>query len=385
MAVTRVPKKSDRSARDVTNYPNLHASDIEDATFLYHKNPDDPGGGGASVFTDLTDVPSSYTGLGGRYLKVKTTEDGIETDTPAGSGDMTKAEYDANNDGIVDAADIANSANTANTANTAASADIASDLDIDALTEETAPTSGDMFVMKRSGVAYKVNADNLPGGGAGGITIDQADPYGIHHRLSGSHADDDEFSSNTLANYTATTPTGTASWNIGNHNLICQFNGNSGSDLCTFLKPITIADGEWIETSLKMLTQSANYSFVGLCFTNGVLTTSSIASACFFISGALPGRIDLRYDTGTITNLSSASSDTLFDLAITGSLRLRFKRVNSTTYKYYVANEDGGFFYDWGAGSVNPGFTPTHAGLCVSTWGGAHKGLASFDYFRHMS
>lgn len=63
------------------------------------------GGGSASAFTDLTDVPSSYSGLGGKYLKVATTEDGLITDTPAGSGDMTKAEYDSNDDGIVNDSD----------------------------------------------------------------------------------------------------------------------------------------------------------------------------------------------------------------------------------------------------------------------------------------
>ncbi len=61
--------------------------------------------GGASVFTDLTDVPAAYTGDGGKYVKVNATEDGLEFDTPAGSGDMTKAVYDTNDDGSVDKAD----------------------------------------------------------------------------------------------------------------------------------------------------------------------------------------------------------------------------------------------------------------------------------------
>jgi len=36
------------------------------------------GGGGASTFLDLTDTPSSYTGSGGKVVKVKSTEDGLE-------------------------------------------------------------------------------------------------------------------------------------------------------------------------------------------------------------------------------------------------------------------------------------------------------------------
>src|SRR5688572_764747 len=36
------------------------------------------GGGGASAFIDLTDVPGAYTGMAGRYVKVTELEDGLE-------------------------------------------------------------------------------------------------------------------------------------------------------------------------------------------------------------------------------------------------------------------------------------------------------------------
>ncbi len=67
-----------------------------------------------------------------------------------GNGDMLKSAYDSNDDGIVDGADIAG------------------DIDIDSLTEETSPTSGDMFILSRSGARLKVDLDNLPSGGGGG-------------------------------------------------------------------------------------------------------------------------------------------------------------------------------------------------------------------------
>lgn len=44
-------------------------------------------GGGASAFTDLTDAPSSYTGQAGKYVKVNSTEDGVEFSTVSVSGD----------------------------------------------------------------------------------------------------------------------------------------------------------------------------------------------------------------------------------------------------------------------------------------------------------
>ena len=44
-------------------------------------------GGSATAFTNLTDT-FDYAGLGGEYVKVKATEDGLETGTPAGGGDV---------------------------------------------------------------------------------------------------------------------------------------------------------------------------------------------------------------------------------------------------------------------------------------------------------
>jgi hypothetical protein len=47
--------------------------------------------GGASAFTDLTDVPASYSGEAGKYAKVNATEDGLEFDTPSGSSGSISA------------------------------------------------------------------------------------------------------------------------------------------------------------------------------------------------------------------------------------------------------------------------------------------------------
>jgi hypothetical protein len=44
------------------------------------------GGGGASTFLDLTDTPSSYSGQGGKKVKVKADESGLEFVTDSGGG-----------------------------------------------------------------------------------------------------------------------------------------------------------------------------------------------------------------------------------------------------------------------------------------------------------
>lgn len=51
-------------------------------------------GGGAATFLDLTDAPDAYIGEAGKYVKVNTSEDGVEFDTPTGAGDMLEADYD---------------------------------------------------------------------------------------------------------------------------------------------------------------------------------------------------------------------------------------------------------------------------------------------------
>ena len=59
------------------------------------------GGSGATAFTGLTDTFASYTGLAGEYLKVKATEDGLETGTPAGgSGTPATTVTDETNYGV---------------------------------------------------------------------------------------------------------------------------------------------------------------------------------------------------------------------------------------------------------------------------------------------
>lgn len=52
---------------------------------------DDTGGGGGGAFTDLTDVPASYTGQSGKVVAVKATEDGLEFIDAGGSGGAPNA------------------------------------------------------------------------------------------------------------------------------------------------------------------------------------------------------------------------------------------------------------------------------------------------------
>lgn len=47
------------------------------------------GSGGASAFTELSDVPSSYSGMAGKYIRVNSSEAALEFATPAGASPLT--------------------------------------------------------------------------------------------------------------------------------------------------------------------------------------------------------------------------------------------------------------------------------------------------------
>lgn len=216
--------------------------------------------------------------------------------------------------------------------------------------------------------------------------LDVIDPYGIHHRLSGSHADDDEFDTDTSGDYTTVAPTGVASWTVGNHTAGCVFNTQASQDIACFLKPITISDGEWIETCVTLnAAQLAAFTFVGLVLSDGTAVGSN-AITFSLVHSSTAGQLIARLDIGTINSMTSAvSSVNLDSTMMSGAMRMRLKRISSTAYHWYLSPISGHPVYDWGSASQNPGFTPTHGGLFVSTWAGSHNAAASFDYYRHMS
>ncbi len=222
-------------------------------------------------------------------------------------------------------------------------------------------------------------------GGGSGITMDQADPYGLHHRLSGSSADDDEFSSNTVGSYTAVTPTGSVNWVASNGVLSCLFSGQSANDICALLKAMTLANGEWFETRVLTITKKlVNYTMAGLVVTDGVLTTSN-AFAVIMYQSATANELVFELWTGTLTNMTvSAQSYVAEPDSQHDGVKLMLLRNSSTSFSYKIGIS-GAQFSGFGSTNANPGFTPTHAGAFVSVWGGAQTAIAEFDYIRHMA
>lgn len=53
-----------------------------------------PATPGAVSFTDLTDVPTSYSGQGGKFVRVKSTADGLEFTSSGASGQYLQFLYE---------------------------------------------------------------------------------------------------------------------------------------------------------------------------------------------------------------------------------------------------------------------------------------------------
>ena len=64
--------------------------------------PQGGGSGGVSNFLSLSDTPSSFAGEQDKFIKINADATKLEFTTLSGGGDMTKAVYDIDDDGIVD-------------------------------------------------------------------------------------------------------------------------------------------------------------------------------------------------------------------------------------------------------------------------------------------
>jgi hypothetical protein len=231
------------------------------------------------------------------------------------------------------------------------------------------------------------------GGGGGGGTIPGSIEYLITRLGSESaHADDDFFISDTTANYTTQTVSGTATWTLdANHNLLsAKFNNQSSGDAAAYLKALTSVSAPiTIETAVRLLpdglmaTNGTEFAMAGIIFTDGTATTSNSVSVEFTV-GSGP-QVAIR--EGTLTNMAGGSAQTvkgnLFRLQkVFDRIYLRLVWVNATTVTANVSI-DGVTWTDFGsADHTITSFTPTHAGFWVSTYAGNDEAYASFDYFR---
>ncbi len=228
---------------------------------------------------------------------------------------------------------------------------------------------------------------NTGGGvGGGGLTLNDTDPYGIFHRISGSNAFDDEYSSNTSANYSTIIGGGSGTWTISNHVLTCMYSNQGSAQVHAYVKPIALSDGDWLETNLNFLGKSnTNYSFFGMILTDGVLTSSNAFALSVFRDN-VASEIYISFYKGTCANIASGyglqSPFQLDTTSMGAGMRIRLMRVSSSAYGWFFGLGNGAIFTNENTANQDPGFTPSYAGFFTSVWGSSHTGIISFDFIR---
>lgn len=252
------------------------------------------------------------------------------------------------------------------------------------------PTSGYGYIYAKTDGLYFKGDDGIEIGplASRSSILASTDPYGLFHRLDTADADDDEFDDASIAGgWTQVDPTGTATWVEANHVLNVVYAGQAANDVSVILKASTLADGESYETcfrNIMLKPASGGFNMAGgLVVSDGTVSTSNAMVAMCYMD-IVANLFNIELWSGTLTNLSVSGTNRQYvPFPIIGKLKLRLLRNSSTSFSCLLSTEDGAQFNAFGASVMNPGFTPTHAGLMVSAWGGTSQtALTSFDYFR---
>ena len=194
---------------------------------------------------------------------------------------------------------------------------------------------------------------------------------------------DDEFDDGVLSSeWTAVTPTGTASWTEHRGVLSVVGKGQSAGDCAALLQSLNgLSYPLFVVTAMRRMSYNQNYWSSGLVFTDGTNTTSN---AVWYATRSQSGgaRANLLR-SGTLTNIST----TAWSLTTTPrawTIGWEFHRldwISTNTWRGW-SSADGISWLPWNQTEETITLTPTHYGPAVSTEGGAQNHSASFDFFR---
>ena len=220
---------------------------------------------------------------------------------------------------------------------------------------------------------------------SGGASMDAVDPTGAYHRLDTATPTDDEFSDESISldwNSVRGSNTGTISWSEGRHSLNALSSGNPANTIHSQIKTATLADGEAFEALLYgRMNLNDSYPMAGVLISNGTLSSSNVFVASIYNAGNAFDIPAIWY--GTFANASSAHVSAVAMSTSKGKILIRLFRTSATAFGMKMSS-NGIQWIDIGT-SYNPSFTPTHAGVFVSTWGGSNQAIASFEYFRKVT
>lgn len=202
----------------------------------------------------------------------------------------------------------------------------------------------------------------------------------LDHRLPDetSHTDDDFFTSDTSADYTAITPTGTQSQAIARGKLNIEIDDQDLGDLAGYMKALTSPSAPMtIETRVTVLWYD-NDPEVGLVFSDGTTTSSNIhgvgIQAREIASGGSVRVLSQAgtFDARTQVNVHDVRGATYY---------LRAIWVSSNTWQRQISVDGVQWVTDLFADESDT-LTPTHFGVVAGTDGSSQPMQASFDYLR---
>lgn len=204
----------------------------------------------------------------------------------------------------------------------------------------------------------------------------------LDHRLPDetAHVDDDFFKSDSSADYTEQTVSGSATWTIERGLLSVEADGQTSGDAAAYLKAITSASAPMtIETRVRLLVPVQASNTFGIGFTDGTGTSANVAWTSMF-DGTSAGA---RLRAGTLTDWFTDVNVTVATLAVSAWVDVYTRCVWTAANTFAGSwSRDGVTWIDWGATTFSKTMTPTHFGFIVGSQSGAEVFNASFDYFR---
>ena len=216
-------------------------------------------------------------------------------------------------------------------------------------------------------------------GGGGGNTTD---PKSAIYPPFTTGANDDEFDNGSFSGWTLV--------NSGSHNpTITEANdcasllhpgSDSAAELHAYLKTVTPATGDYIETCARFRGINQNYPIGGLIMADG----GSYGAGLQLLFDYSPTENKWRIvKHANFSSFTSGSFITVNPDTFSADIFLRLKYVSANTFTGYVS-ADGVSWIDV-TGGFSYTFSPTRIGFYVSTWGGAQPYNFSFRYFKHSS
>ena len=201
------------------------------------------------------------------------------------------------------------------------------------------------------------------------VTVDR--PWGTY---------DDEFDQATKdAAWVEVTPTGTATWTQANGVMSVAGSAQTANDLAVLIKPFPTLPAQTVETAARLFGPLDSYTMIGLVFTDGTTVNSNAVTNLLYASSTTGQYIASRR-SGTLTNMvDNVTSQAIHAVGPWVHMRLNWLTINTFNVEY---SPDGVSWATLGLASLALTFTPTHAGMCFSTWGTGNTKIGTFEYFR---